>query len=172
MVQEAWALGVGCECLFPPRPSGRPRLYRSRFIIEGAITVVVAFSAYLVLPNFPRTTMWLSEEERELAVYRLQQDAGVDDQTGDGINHSFFHGFTLALADVRMWLLMLLLTGIVSSASITNFFPTVVRTDSRDLESSIPIMASITTSHPIIRPRLISPGQNPCLLYTSPSPRD
>jgi len=72
--------------------------------------------------------MWLSEEERELAAYRLQKDAGMDDQTGDGIHHGFFHGFTLALADGRMWLLMLLLTGIVSSASITNFFPSVVST--------------------------------------------
>jgi hypothetical protein len=98
----------------------------SSFIIEGAITVVVAFAAFFILPNFPRTTMWLSEQERELAAYRLEEDAGAADTTGDGLNQSFFHGLTLAVADVKTWLLMLLLTGVVSSASITNFFPSVV----------------------------------------------
>lgn len=39
------------------------------FIIEGAATVVVAFACYFVLPNFPRTTTWLTDEERTLAVW-------------------------------------------------------------------------------------------------------
>ncbi len=39
------------------------------FIIEGAVTVVVAAACYFVLPNFPRTTVWLTEEERALAVW-------------------------------------------------------------------------------------------------------
>lgn len=39
------------------------------FIIEGVITVAVAIGCYFVLPNFPRTTKWLTEEERALAVW-------------------------------------------------------------------------------------------------------
>src|SRR4051812_24317233 len=35
------------------------------FIIEGVVTVAIAFAAFFILPNFPRTTMWLSEEERQ-----------------------------------------------------------------------------------------------------------
>jgi hypothetical protein len=97
------------------------------FIIEGAITVVIAFSAYFVLPDFPRTTTWLTEEERQLAIWRLEEDIGEDDWTSSK-DQSFWHGFKLAAQDAKMWVLMVMLTGIVSSASVTNFFPTVVKT--------------------------------------------
>jgi hypothetical protein len=40
-----------------------------------------ACAAFFVLPNFPRTTTWLTEEERQLAVYRLQKDIGEDNWT-------------------------------------------------------------------------------------------
>ena len=101
--------------------------WRWLFIVEGAITVVIAVAAFFVLPNFPRTTSWLSEEERAIAVWRLQEDIGTDDWTGSE-EQSFFHGFKLAFADVKTWLLMIVETGIVSSGGVTNFFPTVVKT--------------------------------------------
>lgn len=101
--------------------------WRWLFIIEGAITVFVALCAYFILPNFPRTTSWLSEEERALAIWRLQKDIGVDDWTSSAAQ-SFWHGFTLAFKDVKTYVLMFLLLGIVSSAGVTNFFPTVVKT--------------------------------------------
>ena len=97
------------------------------FIIEGAVTVVVAGLALLVLPNFPRTTKWLTEEERQLAVWRLQEDIGTDDWVSSE-QQSFLHGFKLATQDIKMWILMVMLTGIVSSGSVTNFFPIVVKT--------------------------------------------
>jgi predicted MFS family arabinose efflux permease len=103
------------------------RAWRWVFIIEGAITVVIAFSAFFILPNFPRTTKWLSEEERQLAVWRLQEDIGMDDWVSSR-DQSFWHGFKLALVDVKVWILMILLLATVSSASVTNFFPTVVKT--------------------------------------------
>lgn len=96
-------------------------------MLEGAVTVVVAFSAYWILPNFPRTTLWLSEQERQLAAFRLEEDVGVDDRNAED-DRGFFHGFILAAKDVKTWILMALLSGIVSSASVTNFFPTVVST--------------------------------------------
>ncbi|KAF2860228.1 MFS general substrate transporter [Piedraia hortae CBS 480.64] len=97
------------------------------FIIEGALTVAIAIIALFVLPNLPRTTKWLSEEERELAVWRLEEDIGADDWVASG-EQPFWHGFTLALKDVKVWILMIMLLGIVSSASVTNFFPSVVET--------------------------------------------
>lgn len=39
---------------------------------------------------------------------------------------SFWHGMKLAFADIKMWILMVMLFGIVASGSVTNFFPTVV----------------------------------------------
>ncbi|KAH8728079.1 pantothenate transporter liz1 [Phaeosphaeriaceae sp. PMI808] len=103
------------------------RAWRWVFIIEGVITVVIAFAAIFVLPNFPRTTSWLTEEERQLATYRLQEDIGEDDWK-DSESQTFFHGLKLALMDIKTWVLTILLLSIVSSASVTNFFPTVVKT--------------------------------------------
>ena len=97
------------------------------FIIEGAITVVIACSSFFILPDFPRTTSWLTEEERQLATYRLLEDVGEDDWTSSE-SQTFFHGLKLALLDVKTWVLTILLLAIVSSASVTNFFPTVVKT--------------------------------------------
>lgn len=81
------------------------RAWRWLFIIEGVITVVIAFAAYFVLPNFPRTTTWLTENERQLAVWRLDEDIGEDDWTGSQ-KQSFFHGMKLAFLDVKMYILV------------------------------------------------------------------
>ncbi|KAF9880924.1 hypothetical protein CkaCkLH20_01966 [Colletotrichum karsti] len=97
------------------------------FLIEGVVTVAVAISAYWVLPNFPRTTSWLSEEEMALAIWRLEEDIGEDDWTNSK-EQTFWHGFKTALEDVKTWVLLVLIFCIVASASITNFFPTVVQT--------------------------------------------
>ncbi|KAI9755471.1 MAG: hypothetical protein M4579_004262 [Chaenotheca gracillima] len=101
--------------------------WRWLFIIEGAITVVFAFIAFFIIPNFPRTTTWLSEEERQLAIWRLEEDIGEDDWVGSE-QQTFFHGMKLAFADIKMWVLMVTLFCIVASGSVTNFFPSVVST--------------------------------------------
>lgn len=75
------------------------------FIIEGVVTIGVACGAYFVLPNFPRTTMWLSEEERQLAVWRLEEDIGQDDWT-DSKDQTFWHGAKLAFVDIKTYVLV------------------------------------------------------------------
>jgi len=103
------------------------RAWRWVFILEGIITVAIAATAFFILPNFPRTTSWLTEEERQLAVYRLQEDVGEDDWVS-AESQTFFHGLKLALLDIKTWVFTIMLLSIVSSASVTNFFPTVVKT--------------------------------------------
>ncbi|MCJ1352885.1 MAG: hypothetical protein MMC33_002869 [Icmadophila ericetorum] len=103
------------------------RAWRWLFIIEGSVTIVIAFAAYFILPNFPRTTTWLTEDERQLAVWRLDEDIGEDDWVGSK-QQTFFHGLKLAITDIKMWILMVMLFCIVASGSVTNFFPTVVAT--------------------------------------------
>ncbi|EPE09849.1 pantothenate transporter liz1 [Ophiostoma piceae UAMH 11346] len=103
------------------------RAWRWLFIIEGAATVVIAFSAYFVLPNFPRTTMWLTEEERQLAAWRLEEDVGDDDWV-DSREQTFWQGARMAFTDSKTYVLIVLLFCIVASGSITNFFPIVVKT--------------------------------------------
>lgn len=103
------------------------RAWRWLFIIEGAVTVGVAGVAVFIIPNFPRTTTWLSDEERELAVWRLREDAGMDDWTGSE-EQSFWHGFKLAASDIKTWIMMALITGHTSAGTVTTFFPSVVET--------------------------------------------
>lgn len=54
-----------------------------------------AFGAYFCLPDLPRTTFWLNEQEKELAAWRLEVDIGEDDWL-DRKHQSMFHGAKLA----------------------------------------------------------------------------
>jgi sugar phosphate permease len=62
--------------------------WRWLFYIEGGMTVVVAIVAIFVLPDFPSTTKWLTPAEKRLAELRMEEDAGVGDEVGDGDNLS------------------------------------------------------------------------------------
>lgn len=81
------------------------RAWRWLFIIEGVITIFIAFIAFFILPNFPRTTSWLTENERQLAIWRLDEDIGEDDWKG-AEEQTFLHGFKLAFSDLKMWVLV------------------------------------------------------------------
>lgn len=74
------------------------------FIIEGVITVGVALIAIPILPNFPRTTKWLSEEEKALAIWRLEEDVGEDDWVNE--EQSMWYGAKLAFADMKTYVLV------------------------------------------------------------------
>jgi MFS family permease len=95
------------------------------FIIEGAMTIFVAFCAIFILPNFPATTSWLTEDERAYATWRLAVDGGKAD---DHVKQSFKDGFIMAITDAKTYVLMLLLYGFVSCGTVTTFFPIVVKT--------------------------------------------
>ena len=42
------------------------------FIIEGLIGILVGVSGYYLLPNYPHNTSWLTPEERQVAMARVQ----------------------------------------------------------------------------------------------------
>ncbi|RIB29169.1 major facilitator superfamily domain-containing protein [Gigaspora rosea] len=46
------------------------------FLIDGLVTVVVAFASYFLISDYPETTAWLTEDERKIIVDRLQFDSG------------------------------------------------------------------------------------------------
>jgi hypothetical protein len=79
--------------------------WRWLFIIEGGVTVFIAGFGYFILPNFPRTTSWLTEEERQLAAWRLEEDIGQDDWI-DSQHQTFGHGLKLAFTDPKMYILV------------------------------------------------------------------
>ncbi|OJI96491.1 hypothetical protein ASPVEDRAFT_23500 [Aspergillus versicolor CBS 583.65] len=51
--------------------------FRWLFIIEGAVTVLVAPFVVFALPNYPSSSKWLTIEEQRFAVERLEQDGGI-----------------------------------------------------------------------------------------------
>jgi len=103
------------------------RAWRWLFIIEGSITVVIALGAAFILPDFPKSTTWLSKEEKAMAMWRLEQDIGEKDWQG-GKKENLLHGAKLAAMDVKTYLLLAINLGMVAAGGVTNFFPTVVQT--------------------------------------------
>ncbi|KAJ5085766.1 MFS general substrate transporter [Penicillium argentinense] len=99
--------------------------WRWLFIIEGAITVFVALISIFIIPDLPRTTAWLSEQEKELAAWRLEADIGEDDWV-DSQHQSMFHGAKLAFKDYKTWLLLGAIYGCTSAGAVTTFFPIVM----------------------------------------------
>ncbi|PNY24303.1 transporter [Tolypocladium capitatum] len=94
------------------------------FIIEGASTVALSCIAIFVLPDFPSTTRWLSDQERAIAVHRLRVHSGsLDEERG-----SVLQGLKLALADYKVWVLTLIVILKTSAGAVTSFIPTLVAT--------------------------------------------
>ncbi|OMP83799.1 putative transporter [Diplodia seriata] len=99
--------------------------WRWLFIIGTSLSIFLALIAFFIMPNFPRTTTWLSDQERALAIWRLQEDIGEDDWVNSQ-EQTFFHGFKLAVKDPKAWLLLATIYGFTSSGTVTTLFPSVV----------------------------------------------
>jgi MFS family permease len=82
--------------------------WRWIFILEGSATVAIAFYCYWILPDFPATTNWLTEEERAIALWRMEVDAAGEQDWTVGDQQSLFHGFKLLLQDPKNWILIVL----------------------------------------------------------------
>lgn len=80
------------------------------------MTVVIGFLGYVLLPNYPSNTPFLSEVESTLAQYRLSRE---NDSQEDEVTESVFVGLKQALSDPKTWLLVIIQTGAVLSMSFT-----------------------------------------------------
>ncbi|ORY56170.1 MFS transporter, partial [Pseudomassariella vexata] len=98
--------------------------WRWLFIIEAAVTVFVAALSLVILPDFPHTTKFLSNEERAIATRRLQDDSGSND-TERG---SMMSGMKMAFLDYKVWILALIIITKTSAGAVTQFIPTLVST--------------------------------------------
>ena len=102
--------------------------WRWLFYIEGALTIFIALCAIFILPDFPATTRrrWLSEEERRLAMRRMEEDAGVGDESETEV--TALQGLIMALKDWKMWCMALAMTAQVIALSFNAYFPTLSAT--------------------------------------------
>lgn len=108
-----------------PQDTFSQRALTQHQIIEGAITVCIALISFLVLPDFPTNTRWLTETERLVAEVRLSQDAAGD---ADEDSEAWAFGFKEAFKDYRAYIFAAIFHCVLVTTSTQNFFPTVVET--------------------------------------------
>ena len=103
--------------------------WRWLFYIEGALTVFVALCAIFILPDFPATTRrwWLSDDERRLAMRRMEEDAGVGDEAETEVGGQTT-GLWLAVKDWKVWWMAFAMTSQVVALSFNAYFPTLSAT--------------------------------------------
>jgi hypothetical protein len=73
--------------------------WRWILVLEGALTVVMAFAGYALLPNYPHNTAFLSPEETAMAQWRLNRE---NDGVADEIKESVFVGLKQAFSDPKV----------------------------------------------------------------------
>ncbi|KAM0325044.1 hypothetical protein ACHAQA_007581 [Verticillium albo-atrum] len=95
--------------------------WRWLFILQGAVTFVVAIGAAWALPDDPLVTKWLTPEERQLAHSRIEQDT-----VGMREKSSALSGLKEAVLDYRVWLFAFMQHMHLAANGFKNFFPTVV----------------------------------------------
>jgi MFS family permease len=82
------------------------RAWRWLFILEGVITVACAGIAVFILPDYPSSTSWLSDEQKFIAQHRLELDVGGESTNNQPTTIAdALEGLKLALIDPKVWLL-------------------------------------------------------------------
>lgn len=97
--------------------------WRWLFILQGAVTFVIAIVGFFILPDFPLTTTWLTPEERQLAHDRMELDT-----VGNQGKTSTWQGFKQASSDPMVWIFAFMAHMHLAANGFKNFFPTVVQT--------------------------------------------
>jgi MFS family permease len=100
------------------------RGWRWLFIIEGCATVGIGSICAFIMPEYPHNSRMLTPLERDLAVWRVESEAGAAEGSE---KESTLRGFGKALSDPK--LLLLIFCNLLSQAqgSIANYFPTLVK---------------------------------------------
>ncbi|EGV65335.1 MFS general substrate transporter [Yamadazyma tenuis ATCC 10573] len=104
------------------------RAWRWLFIIEGSITVTLVPMAYFILPDMPHNTKWLSQEEKDVIMWKMRRDVGQDDLDKVTTKSNYREILLLALKDPKQWTITATLSFLVAACGVTNFFPSVVET--------------------------------------------
>lgn len=91
------------------------------FLIEGIVSIIIALVSYVYLPSWPNDTKFLTEEEREMAQYRILVSNGGRDEgiggTWDGVKEAVRDPFT--------WFFCLMHFALITAQSFKDFLPSV-----------------------------------------------
>ncbi|KAF4963714.1 hypothetical protein FZEAL_10920, partial [Fusarium zealandicum] len=99
--------------------------WRWLFIIEGVAAIAFSMITAFILPNYPHTTKWLSEEERAFAAWRLAEDISEPDTYGE---QTVWGGVKMAVRDYRIYVFVLMQHISLITQTFQYFFPTIVGT--------------------------------------------
>jgi MFS family permease len=100
------------------------RSWQWLFVIEGCATILLSVSAAFVLPDFPSTTRWLSDDEKVIAVQRLEASRG----TKPTQRSSLLSGLHMTVTDYKVWILAAIIMTKTSAAAVGSFVPTLIAT--------------------------------------------
>ncbi|MCJ1458226.1 hypothetical protein MMC28_008597 [Mycoblastus sanguinarius] len=97
--------------------------WRWIFILEGLLTIVLAFLSYFMIVDFPEDATWLTEDEREFMQARLMNDSNEKREPS-----SMKAGLCAHFKDYKSYLVALLFFGEnIVAYSLTYFLPTIVQ---------------------------------------------
>jgi hypothetical protein len=99
--------------------------WRWLFICEGVVCFPVAALTMKYFPDYPKTTKWLTVEERNLAVLRISEEACQEDNRSEVTS---MQGAKLAFQDPVLYLFWFMALGLNTAGSFVYFFPTIVQT--------------------------------------------
>ncbi|WWC71195.1 uncharacterized protein I206_105148 [Kwoniella pini CBS 10737] len=97
--------------------------WRWLFIVEGAMTVGLSAIFATFIPNKPQTVRWLTPQEKERSIFKLEMDRSSKDATDEV---PIMSALKMACTDPKVWVLCAVLFLDFIAASVTNFFPVVI----------------------------------------------
>jgi hypothetical protein len=105
-----------------------PKTNTPSFILEGILTVVVAFASFFLLYDFPDTASFLTIEERAWATHRLKYQGSLNSGRLIAESDHFEWKFVIrALTDWQLYLCLFMYWGIVCPLyGISLFLPTII----------------------------------------------
>ncbi|HEX4984663.1 MAG TPA: MFS transporter [Burkholderiales bacterium] len=92
------------------------------FLLEGLPSVLVGVIVLWLLPNGPRSAPWLTAEEQDVVIRRLEEDNATKKDLGQR------HSFVDAFRDLRVWALAVVyFCGVVCFYAVNFWMPTIIQ---------------------------------------------
>jgi len=98
--------------------------WRWLFIIEGSLTIFFGIAFAFIMPEYPHNAKMLSPIERDLAVWRLEQEAGAAEGKEEISN---LKAYLSALRDPKVYMLIFCMIMSQAMGTVGNFFPTIIK---------------------------------------------
>lgn len=120
LISNAFSSLIGAGVLENMKGTLGHASWRWLFWIEGAITMLIAISAGLILPDLPHNSRGFSKDELEVAQLRMTEDVGVADV--DSEDMGTFDGLWMALKDSKVYVMCILFATYVVGLSFNAYF--------------------------------------------------